>query len=66
MVAAVADGDEGTLRITLAGDGDRRTAAAQINRALVEAGVEVHLLEPSRVSLEDRFLEITSRLGDEQ
>ena len=41
------------------------SAAAQINRALVEAGVEVHLLEPSRVSLEDRFLEITSRLGDE-
>jgi len=66
VVAAVADGDEGTLRVTLAGDGNRRTAAAKINRALVEAGVAVHLLEPSRVSLEDRFLEITSRLGDEQ
>src|SRR4051812_28688496 len=65
-VAAVVNGDEGTLRITLAGDGDRRAAAARINRTLVEAGVEVHLLEPSRVSLEDRFLEITSRLGDEQ
>jgi ABC-2 type transport system ATP-binding protein len=66
VVAAVNDGDEGTLRITLAGDGDRRIAAAKINRALVEAGVEVYLLEPSRVSLEDRFLEITSRLGDDQ
>ena len=26
-------------------------------------GLEVHRLEPSRVSLEERFLEITSRLG---
>src|SRR4051794_3397181 len=43
-VAAVTDGDEGTLRLTLAGDGDRRAAAARINRTLVEAGVDVHLL----------------------
>jgi ABC-2 type transport system ATP-binding protein len=65
LAASVGDGDEGSLRVRLAGDGDRRAAAAQINRALVEAGVDVHLLEPSRVSLEDRFLEITSRLGDD-
>src|SRR5437764_6929947 len=51
VVATVADGDEGTLRIRLAEDGDRQRAAARINRALVEAGVEVHLLEPSRVTL---------------
>ncbi len=38
-------------------------AAADINRLLVEAGLAVHRLEPARASLEERFLEITSRLG---
>jgi ABC-2 type transport system ATP-binding protein len=38
-------------------------AAADINRWLLEAGVAVHRLEPARTSLEERFLEITSRLG---
>src|SRR3954452_13714807 len=38
-------------------------AAANINRFLVEAGVAVQRLEPARASLEERFLEITSRLG---
>ena len=65
-VTTIHDGEvEGELRLTLAGDGDRRQTAAQINRLLLEAGVDVYLLEPSRVSLEERFLEITSRLGDE-
>jgi hypothetical protein len=41
---------------------DPATAAA-INRLLVEAGIDVHRLEPERVTLERRFLEITSRLG---
>jgi ABC-2 type transport system ATP-binding protein len=36
--------------------------AALVNRRLVEAGLDVHRLEPERVSLERRFLEITSRL----
>jgi ABC-2 type transport system ATP-binding protein len=40
---------------------DEATAAA-VNRRLVEAGIDVHRLEPERVSLERRFLEITSRL----
>ena len=40
---------------------DEATAAA-VNRKLVEAGIDVHRLEPERVSLEQRFLEITSRL----
>ena len=35
---------------------------AEINRALVEAGVAVSRLEPARASLEEKFLEITSRL----
>src|SRR5438128_2803083 len=44
---------EGGLRV-------RTSDAAAINRRLVEAGVDVHRLEPERVSLERRFLEITS------
>ena len=53
--------DEGTsiLRLTL-GDG---LAPAEINRALVSAGVGVSRLEPARATLEDTFLAITSRLG---
>ena len=35
-----------------------------INRVLVEAGLDVNRLEPSRASLEERFLQITSRLGE--
>ena len=38
-------------------------AAADINRFLVEAAVPVHRIEPLRASLEERFLELTSRLG---
>ena len=42
---------------------DRRDAPpAEINRALVEAGVAVSRLEPARATLEEKFLEITSRL----
>ncbi len=50
--------DEG-LRVILAGD---PRSAAEINAALVGAGVAVMRLEPVRHSLEHRFLEITSRL----
>lgn len=50
--------DEG-IRVILAGDA--RTAA-QVNATLVGAGVGVTRLEPVRHSLEQRFLEITSRL----
>jgi ABC-2 type transport system ATP-binding protein len=49
---------EGGLRVRIADEG----AIAALNRRLVEAGVDVHRLEPERVSLERRFLEITSRL----
>jgi ABC-2 type transport system ATP-binding protein len=37
---------------------------ADLNRRLVTAGVGVHRLELSRTSLEERFLEITSRLEE--
>jgi ABC-2 type transport system ATP-binding protein len=51
----------GGLRLVLAA-GDPVTIA-DINRRLVEAGVGVHRIEPARVTLEERFLEVTSRLG---
>jgi ABC-2 type transport system ATP-binding protein len=53
--------DEG-LRVLLAGPA---STAAHLNAALVGAGVGVMRLEPVRQSLEQRFLEITSRLGAE-
>ena len=39
-------------------------AVPDLNRRLVESGQDVLRLEPSRASLEDRFLEITTRLED--
>jgi ABC-2 type transport system ATP-binding protein len=47
------------IRVSLAG----QDGAAAINSRLVSAGVAVFRLEPVRASLEQRFLEITSRLG---
>jgi hypothetical protein len=47
------------VRVLLAGpDG-----VASINAKLVSAGVGVFRLEPVRQSLEQRFLQITSRVG---
>ncbi|HEY5389742.1 MAG TPA: ABC transporter ATP-binding protein [Solirubrobacteraceae bacterium] len=57
---AVLDAERGPggLRLTL------RTAevAAELNTLLVEAGIAVSRLEPVRSTLEERFLEVTSRL----
>jgi ABC-2 type transport system ATP-binding protein len=50
--------DEG-LRVVLSGEME---SAAQLNAALVGVGVGVMRLEPVRQSLEQRFLEVTSRL----
>jgi ABC-2 type transport system ATP-binding protein len=49
---------EGGVRLALQAEG----AGAELNRRLVEAGIAVSRLEPVRGTLEDRFLEITSRL----
>jgi ABC-2 type transport system ATP-binding protein len=49
------------LRVILAGTPQD---AAQLNAALVGAGIAVMRLEPVRQSLEQRFLEITSRLDE--
>jgi ABC-2 type transport system ATP-binding protein len=55
--------DEG-LRVTLADGFDMSPVerAAVVNAALVGAGMAVSRLEPVRQSLEQRFLEVTSRL----
>jgi ABC-2 type transport system ATP-binding protein len=53
--------DEG-LRVTLSGGGH---VVAAVNAQLVSAGVGVMRLEPVRHSLEQRFLEITSRLDED-
>jgi ABC-2 type transport system ATP-binding protein len=57
QVLCVTDDGAG-LRVTL-GEGFN---AAAVNRVLVGAGVAVSRLEPARVTLEERFLDITSRL----
>jgi ABC-2 type transport system ATP-binding protein len=49
------------IRVTLAGI----EGAATINARLVTGGVMVSRLEPVRESLEQRFLEMTSRVGGE-
>jgi ABC-2 type transport system ATP-binding protein len=53
--------DEG-IRVVLAGDPQ---TTAQVNAALVQAGIGVTRLEPVRHSLEQRFLQITSRLDSQ-
>jgi ABC-2 type transport system ATP-binding protein len=50
------------VRVTLAGS----DGVPAINARLVGAGVAVSRLEPVRESLEQRFLEITSRVGEQR
>ena len=57
VAAAHATGDG--VRVQLRGN----NGVASINAKLVQAGVAVFRLEPVRESLEQRFLEITSRVG---
>jgi len=52
------DPDDGALVLTLSDP----SAGASLNRLLVEAGIDVKRLEPVRNTLEERFLELTSRL----
>jgi ABC-2 type transport system ATP-binding protein len=49
---------DGGLRVSIVDD----STTARINRRLVEARPDLSRLEPERVTLERRFLEITSRL----
>ncbi len=57
-VAEITVDAAGALTVTLTSEG----SAAIINRSLVTDGIDVARLEPIRESLEERFLDITSRL----
>jgi len=46
--------------------GTPRDVVAEINRRLVEGGINVYRLQEVQVSLESWFLQVTSRLGDPQ
>jgi ABC-2 type transport system ATP-binding protein len=59
-VQNVAVEDSGALVCTLATD----TTGAVLNRALVQAGLDVSLLEPASATLEQRFLDLTTRLQE--
>jgi ABC-2 type transport system ATP-binding protein len=53
------------VRVTLASDLELTTeeAAGELNRRLTGQGIAVHKLDPQSASLEERFLQITERLG---
>ncbi len=53
------------IRVTLASDLELTTeqAAGELNRRLTAEGIVVHKLDPQSPSLEERFLQITERLG---
>src|SRR5437764_2100534 len=52
------------IRIVLQAGGRAQPAADEISRSLVLAGLAIRRFEPTRASLEQRFLEITSRLEE--
>jgi ABC-2 type transport system ATP-binding protein len=62
-VESVADTPEGMV-IRLRSDVDAEPAADDIGRRIVLAGLAIRRFEPARASLEQRFLEITSRLEE--
>jgi ABC-2 type transport system ATP-binding protein len=62
LVRVARPSDEG-LRVELVGGAE---SVADVNRLLVQAGVGVLRLEPVRHTLEQRFLEITSRLDEHE
>jgi ABC-2 type transport system ATP-binding protein len=63
-VSRIAVTEDG-LTVSLAA-GPARKQTAQINRLLVEAGISVYGLRAAHASLEDWFLSVTSRLGEDQ
>ena len=58
--------DDGALLVILRSDPSASSddLVAELNRRLVMASVSVYSIAPERVSLEERFLELTSRLED--
>jgi ABC-2 type transport system ATP-binding protein len=59
------DSAEGSLARDFASESRSAHTAAQLNAMLVGAGLAVSRLEPVRASLEQRFLEVTSRLDSQ-
>jgi ABC-2 type transport system ATP-binding protein len=55
---------EAGLNVTLPPGASRETVA-EVNRRLVEAGISVYGLQEVQASLEDWFLSVTSRLGEQ-
>jgi len=53
-----------SLTVTLRA-GANREAVAELNRRLVEVGISVYALQEVRTSLEDWFLSVTSRFGEQ-
>jgi ABC-2 type transport system ATP-binding protein len=62
VAVAVAEADG--IRVSLSPDVDAQPAADEIGRRLVLADLAIRRFEPARASLEQRFLEITSRLEE--
>jgi ABC-2 type transport system ATP-binding protein len=62
IASVAAAGD--AVHVVLHSEVEANAAAGDISRRLVLGGVDIHRFEPTRVSLEQRFLEITSRLED--
>jgi ABC-2 type transport system ATP-binding protein len=52
------------IHVSLAEDVEAQQAADEVGRSLVLAGLAIRRFEPVRASLEQRFLEITSRLEE--
>jgi ABC-2 type transport system ATP-binding protein len=52
------------IRVTLHGDVETEAASDDIGRRIFAAGLAIRHFEPARASLEQRFLEITSRLEE--
>ncbi|HYM63237.1 MAG TPA: ABC transporter ATP-binding protein [Gaiellaceae bacterium] len=60
--SVVADGNG--IRVKLSDASDAELAADDLSRFIVLEGLAIRRFEPARVSLEQRFLEITSRLEE--
>ncbi|HEY3955879.1 MAG TPA: ABC transporter ATP-binding protein [Streptosporangiaceae bacterium] len=64
IAAGTSPADAG-LTVTLPG-GASREAVAEVNRRLVNGGISVYRLGEAQTSLEEWFLSVTTRLGEQQ
>jgi hypothetical protein len=62
VASAVAEANG--IRVRLRSDVEAEPAADDLGRRLVLAGLAIRRFEPARASLEQRFLDITSRLEE--